>query len=103
MSAAQPCPSFGRVEKEKPFFQDGEVLTVSVDLRGKGGTSVSQAMGDWEECLFQKEQHNVQDQVSASQVATWGCLSGRWEAGVMNHRSAVNGLQCAESHFHQGM
>lgn len=56
------------MEKEKPFFQGGNVLTVSVDLRGKGGTSVSQAVGDWEEYLFLKE-HNVQDQVSASQVA----------------------------------
>lgn len=67
-----------------------------------GELGLSQVLGDWEECLFLKE-HNVQDQVSASQVAAWGCLSGCWEARVMNDRSALNGLQCTESHCHQGM
>lgn len=90
------------MEKEKPFSQGGNVLTVSVDLGGKGGTSVSQAVGDWEEYLFLKE-HNVQDQVSASQVAAWGCLTGRAGGKGDERQESVNGLQCAESHCHQGM
>lgn len=100
-SAAQPCPSFGREsgEKKSHFFQDGNVLTVSVDLRGKQPLHF---MGS-ELGLSQVLEHNVQDQVSASQVAAWGYLSGCWEARVMNDRSVLNGLQCTESHCHQGM
>lgn len=45
----------------------------------------------------------MQNQVSASQVDPRGYLSRLREARVMKDRSAINVLQCTESHCHQEM